>query len=298
MLGLMQKRPLLISNLVDYAAACHGEREIVSRDPEGVIHRSNYAEVAARAKRLANALQKLGVGSNERIATLAWNGYRHLEVYYGVTCSGRVLHTVNPRLFHEQLQYIMNHAEDAYVFYDPVFTPLAEQLAPHLRSCAAGWLSASVAQCLQQTSNNLFCYDDLLADASTDCEWPSFDENTACTLCYTSGTTGNPKGVLYSHRSTVLHAFAACSVDGIALECTQFDPRRRASLSRQRLEPALLGGDVRRQACSSRPQARPREHLYASRHKRDARKPVASRRSGSMSWRGSKAIATGSICRV
>ena len=217
MFGLMQQRPLLISSLVDYAAACHGEREIVSRDQEGVIHRSNYADVAARAMRLANALQKLGVGSGERIATLAWNGYRHLEVYYGVTCSGRVLHTVNPRLFQDQLQYIMHHAEDAYVFYDPVFTPLVEQLAPRL-PLARGWVALCERSAMPSANlNNLLCYDDLLAEASTDYEWPSFDENTACTLCYTSGTTGNPKGVLYSHRSTVLHAFAACSVDGLAL---------------------------------------------------------------------------------
>ena len=217
MLGLMQQRSLLISSLVDYAATCHGKREIISRDPEGNIHRSNYADVAGRAKRLANALRKLGVASGERIATLAWNGYRHLEVYYGVTCSGRVLHTVNPRLFQEQLQYIMHHAEDAYVFFDPVFTPLVEQLAPRL-PLARGWVALCERSAMRSANlNNLLCYDDLLAEASPEYEWPSFDENTACTLCYTSGTTGNPKGVLYSHRSTVLHAFAACSVDGLAL---------------------------------------------------------------------------------
>jgi fatty-acyl-CoA synthase len=217
MFGLMQQRPLLISSLVDYAATYHGEREIVSRDPEGVVRRSNYANVAARAKRLANALQALGVGAGERVATLAWNSDRHLEIYYGVTGSSRVLHTVNPRLFPEQLRYIMHHAEDAYVFFDPIFTPLIEQLAPHL-PLVRGW----VALCERGATptakvDNLLCYDDLLAAAPADYEWPLFDENTACTLCYTSGTTGNPKGVLYSHRSTVLHAFAACSVDGLAL---------------------------------------------------------------------------------
>jgi fatty-acyl-CoA synthase len=212
----MQQRPLLISSIVDYAATYHGEREIVSRDPEGAIHRTSYAQVASRAKRLANVLEKLGVAPGERVATLAWNSFRHLEVYYGVTCSGRILHTVNPRLFQEQLQYIMHHAEDAYVFFDPLFATLVEQLAPRL-PLVRGWIALCQRSAMPAAKvDNLLCYDDLLSDASPDYEWPSFEENTACTLCYTSGTTGNPKGVLYSHRSTVLHAFAACSVDGLA----------------------------------------------------------------------------------
>ncbi len=216
MFGLMQQRPLLISSIVDYAATYHGEREIVSRDPEGAIHRTSYALVASRAKRLANVLEKLGVAPGERVATLAWNSFRHLEVYYGVTCSGRILHTVNPRLFQEQLQYIMHHAEDAYVFFDPLFATLVEQLAPRL-PLVRGWIALCQRSAMPAAKvDNLLCYDDLLSDASPDYEWPSFEENTACTLCYTSGTTGNPKGVLYSHRSTVLHAFAACSVDGLA----------------------------------------------------------------------------------
>src|SRR4051812_17682828 len=124
MLGLMQNRPLLISDLVDYVATWHPETEIVSRDPKGVMHRSNYGQIATRAKRLANALKALGAGPGDRVATLAWNSWRHLEIYYGVTCSGRVLHTVNPRLFIEQLVYIINHAEDGYIFFDPDFTPL------------------------------------------------------------------------------------------------------------------------------------------------------------------------------
>ncbi len=132
MLGLMQQRPLLVSSLVDYASTWHGGRGIVSRDPDGAFNRSTFAEVAARAKRVAGALDALGAGFGDRIATLAWNGHRHLELYYGVFSSGRVLHTVNPRLFPEQLQYIMHHAEDAYVFFDPVFAPLVEQLAPKL----------------------------------------------------------------------------------------------------------------------------------------------------------------------
>ena len=151
--------------------------------------------MAARAKRVAIALAALGVGQGDRVATLAWNTYRHLELYYGVTCCGRVLHTVNPRLFAEQLVYIMHHAEDGYVFFDPVFASLVDRLAPHL-PLVKGW----IAMCERQQDMpkaelaNLICYEDLLAAAAPDFVWPSFDENTACTLCYTSGTTGNPKG--------------------------------------------------------------------------------------------------------
>jgi fatty-acyl-CoA synthase len=217
MLGLMQSRPLLISGLVDYAATWHGNREIVSRDPEGVIHRSTYAEVATRAKRVANALDALGAAPGDRVATLAWNGHRHLEIYYGVTSSGRVLHTVNPRLFPEQIQYIMHHAEDACVFFDPVFAPLIEELAPRL-SLVRRWVALCEKDQLPKTKlSGLLAYEDLMAKASPEYEWPLLDENTASTLCYTSGTTGNPKGVLYSHRSTLLHAFAACAADALAL---------------------------------------------------------------------------------
>src|ERR1700722_19368117 len=217
MFGLMQSRPLLISGLVDYASTWHGGREIVSRDAEGAIHRSNYAEVAARAKRVANALDALGAGRGDRVATLAWNGWRHLELYYGVTSSGRVLHTVNPRLFPDQIQYIMHHAEDAYVFCAPAFTPLLEELAPRL-PLVRGWVALCAGNQLPKTKlDGLLAYEELLAKASPDYKWPLLDENTASTLCYTSGTTGNPKGVLYSHRSTLLHAFAACAGDALAL---------------------------------------------------------------------------------
>jgi fatty-acyl-CoA synthase len=217
MLGLMQQRPLLISNLVDYAATWHGDREIVSRDPVGAIHRSTYAEVAARAKRLAGALDALGLKPGDRVATLAWNSFRHLELYYGVTSSGRVLHTVNPRLFPDQLNYIIHHAEDAYVFFDPIFAPLVEELAPRLPNVRA-WVSLSDrAGAPSVKVNKLLVYEEMIADASPAGDWPVLDENAAATLCYTSGTTGNPKGVLYSHRSTVLHAFAACAVDGLGL---------------------------------------------------------------------------------
>ncbi|MFZ2107705.1 MAG: long-chain-fatty-acid--CoA ligase [Roseiarcus sp.] len=217
MFGLMQQRPLLISSLIDYAATWHGDRQIVSRDPEGRFHRSDYSQVAARAKRVAGALDGLGVGQGDRVATLAWNSYRHLEAYYGITSSGRVLHTVNPRLFPEQLQYIMHHAEDGFIFFDPIFAPLVEQLAPKL-PLVRGWVAlCDAGQMPKLAVKNLLCYEELIAAASADYDWPQFDENAASTLCYTSGTTGNPKGVLYSHRSTILHAFAACSADALAL---------------------------------------------------------------------------------
>src|SRR5450631_61955 len=140
MLGLMQNRPLLISGIADYVEQLHSDREIVSRDPDGVIHRTSYGEIVKRAKRLAGALIGFGSQQGDRVATLAWNSYRHLEIYYGVTCSGLVLHTVNPRLFPEQLQYIMHHAEDAYVCFDPVFAQLVSSLAPHL-PLVKGWIA-------------------------------------------------------------------------------------------------------------------------------------------------------------
>ncbi len=213
-LGLMQQRPLLISSLIDYAAGLHGTREIVSRDRDGAFHRTDYAAIAVRAKRLANALDALDVGFGDRVATLAWNSYRHLELYYGVTSAGRVLHTVNPRLFPEQIQYIIDHAGNTVVFFDPIFVTLVEQLAPHLPQVRR-WIALCDADAMPDAKlPGLMCYEGLLQAASPDHAWPEFDENTASTLCYTSGTTGNPKGVLYSHRSTVLHAFAACAADG------------------------------------------------------------------------------------
>jgi acyl-CoA synthetase (AMP-forming)/AMP-acid ligase II len=215
-LCLMQNRPLLVSTLIDYAATWHSDREIVARDANGVMHRSNYAAVAARAKLVANALEALGVGFGQPVATLAWNSLRHLELYYGVIGSGRILHTVNPRLFPEQIQYIVDHAEDGYVFFDPAFVPLVEELAPHL-PLVRGWIAVCEAADMPEVRvDNLLCYETIVTAASPDYEWPVFDENTASTLCYTSGTTGNPKGVLYSHRSTVLHAFCACTVDSLA----------------------------------------------------------------------------------
>jgi acyl-CoA synthetase (AMP-forming)/AMP-acid ligase II len=217
MLGLMQQRPLLVSSLLDYAERYHAGREIVSRSLEGPIHRTNWGTVASRAKRIANALRRLGVARGDRIATLAWNHNRHLEIYFGVTCSGAVLHTVNPRLFPEQVRFIIDDAEGSYVFFDLTFAALVEQLAPNLPS-VRGYVALCARDAMPALDvPNLLCYEDVLAAESDDYAWPLFDENLASALCYTSGTTGNPKGVLQSHRSAVLHSFGLMSADTMAI---------------------------------------------------------------------------------
>ena len=221
MLGLMQQRPLLISSLLDYAERYHAGIEIVSRSVEGPIHRSNWGTIAARARRVANALHRLGVVRSDRIATLAWNHNRHLEIYFGVTCSGAVLHTVNPRLFPEQVRFIIDDAEASYVFFDLTFAALVEQLAPQLPN-VRGYVALCAREALPSIDvPNLLCYEDLLAAESDDYAWPAFDENTASALCYTSGTTGNPKGVLQSHRSAVLHSFALMAADTMAISARE-----------------------------------------------------------------------------
>ena len=217
MLGLMQQRPLLISSLLDYAERYHTGTEIISRSVEGPIHRSNWGEVATRARQIANALHRQGVVQGERIATLAWNHNRHLEIYFGVTCSGAVLHTVNPRLFPEQVRFIVDDAEASYVFFDVAFAELIKQLAPQLPS-VRGYVALCTHDALPSIGvPNLLCYEDLLAAETADYAWPRFDENTASALCYTSGTTGNPKGVLQSHRSAVLHSFSLMAADTMAI---------------------------------------------------------------------------------
>ena len=215
--GLMQEQPLLISSLIEHAARLHPQGEIVSRTSEGPIHRCTYADVRRRACQLANALTARGVSAGERIATLAWNGYRHMELYYGVSGMGAVLHTINPRLFPEQLEYIVNHAEDRLLFFDPGFLPLVEKLAARAPGITGYVVLTDRAHMPASSLPDLLCYEELLAGQSGDFAWPQFDENSASSLCYTSGTTGNPKGVLYSHRSSVLHSWAACAVDGLAI---------------------------------------------------------------------------------
>jgi acyl-CoA synthetase (AMP-forming)/AMP-acid ligase II len=217
MLGLMQQQPLLISSLLNYAERYHAGIEIVSRAVEGPIQRSNWGTVASRAKRLANALRRCGVAQSERVATLAWNHNRHLEIYFGVTCSGAVLHTVNPRLFPEQVRYILDDAEASYVFFDLTFASLVEQLAPHLPSVRGYVVLCSRDDLPSLSVPNLLCYEELITAENDDFAWPVFDENFASALCYTSGTTGNPKGVLQSHRSAVLHSFGLMSADTMAI---------------------------------------------------------------------------------
>ncbi|MDP6832616.1 MAG: 3-(methylthio)propionyl-CoA ligase [Alphaproteobacteria bacterium] len=217
MLGLMQDRPLLISSLIEFAAQYHGAVEIVSRSVEGPIHRYTYADANRRSKQLAQALGSLGIGLGDRVATLAWNGYRHLECYYGVSGIGAVLHTINPRLFPEQIVYIANHAEDRVLFTELTFVPLLEGIAGQLESVEAIVIMTDREHMPETSLPNVQCYEELLAAQDGSLDWPGFDENTASSLCYTSGTTGNPKGVLYSHRSTVLHSLASCSQDVLGL---------------------------------------------------------------------------------
>ncbi len=219
MLGLMQSRQLLISSIIEHAAIYHPQAEVVSRTLQGEIHRSNYATINQRAKKLANALKKLGVKPGDRVATLAWNGYRHMELYFAVSGMGAILHTINPRLFPAQIDYIINHAEDKLVFFDLTFAPLLESLAPSCPGVEKFIAMADAATMPKEKIPNLLCYETLMEAEQADFVWPQFDENTASSLCYTSGTTGNPKGVLYSHRSTVLHSFTACMSDGLGLTC-------------------------------------------------------------------------------
>lgn len=213
MLGLMQDRPLLISQLLEFAATYHGDREIVTKSIEGPIHRTNYREVSKRAKKLANALGKLGVRLGDRVATLAMNTYRHIEAYYAISGIGAICHTINPRLFPEQIVYIANHAEDKYVFVDAIFMPLVEKVAPLIKSVKAWIVLTDKAHMPKTGLANVMCYEDLIAPESDHFDWPMFDEKTASSLCYTSGTTGNPKGVLYQHRSTVIHSYCVCMPD-------------------------------------------------------------------------------------
>src|SRR5512137_2244877 len=220
--GLMQQQPLLISNLLIHAERHHGDQEVVSRRTEGDLHRCTYRELAARSRRMANALAARGVQFGDRVATLAWNGYRHMELYYAVSGSGAVLHTLNPRLHPDQVVWIADHAEDQVLFFDLTFLPLVEAIAGRVKTIKAFVAMTDRAHMPADSKvPGLLCYEERLADASDRFDWPSFDENSASSLCYTSGTTGNPKGALYSHRSTLLHTYAAALPD--ALNCSAND---------------------------------------------------------------------------
>jgi acyl-CoA synthetase (AMP-forming)/AMP-acid ligase II len=220
--ALMMQQPLLISSLLTHAERHHGEQQVVSKRVEGDVHRLNYRELAARSRRMANAVAALGVGFGDRVATLAWNGYRHMELYYAVSGSGAVLHTLNPRLHPDQVVWIADHAEDQVLFFDLTFLPLVEAVASRVKTIKAFVLMTDRAHMPAASKiANLLCYEDLLEAASPAFDWPSFDESSASSLCYTSGTTGNPKGALYSHRSTLLHTYAAALPD--ALNCSARD---------------------------------------------------------------------------
>jgi fatty-acyl-CoA synthase len=214
--GQMMDMPLLISSLIVHADRHHGDAEIVTRTVEGPIHRYSYRDAHTRSRRLASALEKLGVKQGDRIGTLAWNTHRHMEVYYAAAGMGAVCHTINPRLFPEQIAYIANHAEDSYLFFDLTFVPLVEKLQEHLKTIKGLVVMTDRAH-MPASLPDAICYEELLDSGSGDYSWPQFDERTASSLCYTSGTTGNPKGVLYQHRSTVLHAYAECMPDALGL---------------------------------------------------------------------------------
>ncbi len=213
-------RPLLISSIAEHAAKFHGDREIVSVTADNPRHRCTIRDAVARSKQVARALDNLGLEQGDRVATIAWNDYRHLELYYGISGAGFVCHTINPRLFPEQLIFIINHAEDRWIFTDVMFVPLLEKLLPKIPNVEGFVIMTDEAHMPETALPNAVCYETLIGAEDSDYDWPQLDERAASALCYTSGTTGDPKGVLYDHRSTVLHAYAAIAPDVMNLAST------------------------------------------------------------------------------
>jgi fatty-acyl-CoA synthase len=213
--GLMQDWPLLCHRIIEHAATFHGTQEVVTRSVEGPIHRTNYAEIRDRALKVSQRLERDGIGLGDRVATLAWNTWRHLETWYGIMGIGAICHTVNPRLFPDQIAWIINHAEDRVVMTDITFIPILEKIADKLVSVERYIVLTDSAHMPQTSLKNAVAYEDWIGQADGDFKWKSFDENTAAAMCYTSGTTGGPKGVVYSHRSNVLHALVANASDAL-----------------------------------------------------------------------------------
>ena len=217
MLGQMQDWPLLVTKFLEHAAINHPTREIFSMLPEGGEFRYDYAAMSVRAKKCAQALERIGVKHGDRVGTLAWNTHRHMEIWFAASGMGGVTHTINPRLFPEQLTYIMNHAEDRVLFLDVTFVPLIEKAAAELKTVEQFIIMVGKDAMPETSLKNAICYEEFIEAENGDYTWPTFDENTACGLCYTSGTTGNPKGVLYSHRSNFLHTLLANSTDTLGI---------------------------------------------------------------------------------
>jgi fatty-acyl-CoA synthase len=221
MLGQMMNTPLTITDIMRHADKVNGDTEVVSITYDNSYHKYCLTDAFRRSRQLANALQASGIGQGQRVATLAWNDYRHLELYYAVSCSGAVLHTVNPRLFPEQIEYIINHAEDTIVFFDPLFAPLLEKIAKNI-NCVNNFVMLTSADKMPKCElDNVIDYESYIASHSETFDWPQLQENQASSLCYTSGTTGHPKGVVYSHRSTVLHSLGSALPDAFSLSMDQ-----------------------------------------------------------------------------